>query len=258
MTTQTVQTDKPQAEFVGYQKDERVRGVRAWYVIQAPGFARHLSTVFAPTLIKLGIPIPKTPSYFPDSFFDSVWLFRCENKACHISYLNKDVVIEHVKKTKHYQIIQELISTTKTEPTGELELVNKTPQKAIFIDPEDTLELELELDDNGEPVELEKKKYKIVSIGKEKKKERGSFESIKDSMEVPKKAETIAQVVSSRVVDYSEPKEAVTKELRKILKSNSKKFVPASDEEIKKEVDASVLDFRKKIHAEFPDIPWRN
>ena len=240
MTTQTVQTDKPHAEFVGYQKDDRVGGVRAWYVIQAPGFARHLSTVFAPTLIKLGIPVPKPPPYFPDSNFDSVWVFSCENKACHISYLSKKVVIEHVKKTKHYQIIQELISTTKAESIEELELVNNTPKKVIFLDQEDTLEL----DDNGEPVQREKKNHKIVLIGNGTKKERGAFESIKDSMETIKKAEPVVKVVSSRIVDYKEPEPEI------------KKFVPVSDEEIQKEVDASVSDFRNKIHTEFPDIHW--
>ena len=220
----TIQTDTPHADFVGYQKDERVGGVRAWYIIKAPGYARHLSTVFAPTLVELGIPIPKHPPYFPNYKFDSVWVFKCENAACHISYLNKEVVIKHVEETKHYQIVQELVTITQVQDAKESGVVNKLPKKAIMIVKENQ-EATQELDEFVEPVEQKKPKIVLISDSGE----RQDFNSVKE-MGAFKEVKTVAKVVPSKVVDYS--------------KIEKKVFETVCEES-----------FTKRMQAKFPDIP---
>ncbi len=90
------------AEFIGYQEDTRVQGWRAYYIIHAPGFERNESTVFAPTLNELGIPIPPTPEYEPKENTQLIWFHKCQ--TCKITWASASHAVTHKRKLINHDL----------------------------------------------------------------------------------------------------------------------------------------------------------
>ncbi len=101
------------AEFVGFQKDERIDGVRPFFVLHAEGSDRDGSTVFTETVKKLDIPIPPIPQYEPENFEDK-WTTMCEN--CHITWMNTEPVIKHIRNNINHRIVSYKVPIAENLP----------------------------------------------------------------------------------------------------------------------------------------------
>ncbi|MEE9214699.1 MAG: hypothetical protein V3U54_07875 [Thermodesulfobacteriota bacterium] len=98
------------AEFIGFQKDERIGGVRPFFVLHAPDSDRDGSTVFTETVQAFGIPIPEIPHYEPETFKDC-WMPKCED--CHITWFSVAPACDHVRANKDHHMVHYRVPVVK-------------------------------------------------------------------------------------------------------------------------------------------------
>ena len=93
------------AEFIGFQKDERIGGVRPFFILHVPDSDRDQSTVFTETVRQLGIELPKIPTYEPEHFKE-VWMPKCE--TCQITWFSIPPACDHIRENHNHHMIMYL------------------------------------------------------------------------------------------------------------------------------------------------------
>ena len=101
------------AEFIGFQKDERINGVKPFFVLHAPDSDRDGSTVFMETVKQLNIPVPPVPHYQPMDFQDR-WLTEC--KDCHITWFTTKPACDHIRANINHGLIMYKIPVAEGTP----------------------------------------------------------------------------------------------------------------------------------------------
>lgn len=101
------------AEFIGFQKDDRIRGVRPFFILHAEDSDRNNSTVFTETIRRFGIPIPPIPDYEPDTFIEQ-GVAKCE--TCQITWLSVDFAVEHKRQNRQHQMSSYTVPVANNMP----------------------------------------------------------------------------------------------------------------------------------------------
>ncbi len=105
--------DKPTAEFIGFQKDDRINGVVPYFVLHWSGSDRDGSNISLSTIRELEIEMPPVPIYEPKTFKDR-WMPKCE--TCNITWFSTSPACDHIRANINHCIVSYKVPVAENIP----------------------------------------------------------------------------------------------------------------------------------------------